>query len=506
MRELSTYVRNAGDVDDANQFMLTKYPKLKQAINARRNLARCFRELDFFAQIPSTCDRLREELQSCEWTTHEWSTLRSVCREHVELEIFLVEAEAGMKKRLDEEEETAQTATTKQSRKSRNKKFGRQAFSNTGLRRDHELIDRFLQEHVQNVWELGDEIRMRIMSGIASSFELAMNNPGGMVALCEAVEVYQSANDDYKAVHGVEAGKSQTLRFTDMRAAALGELYKDFEARGLDIFRELTMQAADVAEEEEASNQQFSAVLRAANELASEIGIVRDRVVPCFPPNWYLEILWTTCVAHVCSNNILQQIGGPDGHKLPDLTVTQLLDLVAWVENFREIIQESFPNIGDINHSKTYLDKPPQLLVDDGKKVDVEVAKDSLAWVNKTLWDVHDLAKDEFLFRTKEQTEEWLNNVYKYVNHVVCSSPSAAVTEFVFLFCFQCGSHQDRNIRRAAPHVLVRGCLFPCRGAVANDPRAPDAPIRSPGSGGGRDLQEFVRKADCLSRSILHRL
>jgi hypothetical protein len=98
LRELSTYVSNAGDVDQANTFMLTKYPKLKQAINARRNLARCFRELDFFSQIPTTCDRLREELQSCEWTAHEWSTLRSVCREHVELEIFLVEAEAGMKK------------------------------------------------------------------------------------------------------------------------------------------------------------------------------------------------------------------------------------------------------------------------------------------------------------------------------------------------------------------------------------------------------------------------
>jgi hypothetical protein len=260
---------------------------------------------------------------------------------------------------------------------------------------------------------------MRIMSGIASSFELAINNPAGMVALCEAVEVYQTANDDYKSVHGIEAGKSQNLRFTDMRAAALGELYKDFETRGLDIFRDLTMQAADVAEEEEASNRQFSAVLRAANELASEIGVVRDRVVPCFPPNWYLDILWTTCVAHVCSNNILQQIGGPEGHKLPDLSVTQLLDLVAWVETFREIIQESFPTIAEIAHSKTYLDKPPQLLVDDGKKVDVEVAKDSLAWVNRTLWDIHDLAKDEFLFRTKEQTEEWLNNVYAYVVSLV---------------------------------------------------------------------------------------
>lgn len=412
LRELSTYVSNAADVDQANQFMLTKYPKLKQAINARRNLARCFRELDFFAQIPSTCDRLREELQSCEWTAHEWSTLRSVCREHVELEIFLVEAEAGMKKRLEEDEETGRK---KDQRKKKNK-YGRQAFVGAGSTSDKaDLIDKFLHEHVENVWELGDEIRMRIMSGIGTAFDLAMNNPAGMVALVEAVEVYQSANDDYKAVHGEEAGRSQNLRFTDMRAAALGELYKDFETRGLDVFRELTMQAADIAEEDEAANRQFSAVLRAANELTSEIGVVREQMVPCFPPNWQIEVLWTTCVAHVCSNNILQQIGGPEGHKLPDLIVTQLLDLVAWVENFREIIEESFPNIGSITSKRTYLDKPPKLLQADNKTVDVEVAKDSLAWVNNVLWDVHDLAKDEFLFRTKEQTEEWLVNVYKYV-------------------------------------------------------------------------------------------
>lgn len=421
LRELSTYVSNPEKVQEANQFLLTKYPKLKQAINARRNLARCFRELDFFSQIPSTCDRLREELHAGEWTAHEWSSLRSVCREHVELEIFLVEAEAGLKTRMDEEG----------NRGSRNK-FGRQAFASVGLQKDKELIDKFLGEQVENVWELGDEIRLRIMSGMGSAFELAMDNPAGMVALVEAVEVYETANHEYKAVHGVEAGRSQNLRFTDMRAAALGELYKDFEGRGLEVFRELTHQAADIAEDdEEASNKQFSAVIRSANELTSEIGMVKEQMAPCFPPNWSIETLWTTCVAHVCSTNILQQIGGAEGHKLPDLTVTQLLDLVAWVENFREIIEETFPTIGSISAKRTYFNKAPELLVDGGKAVDLDAAKDSLAWVNNTLWDVHDLAKDEFLFRTKEQTEEWLENVYEYVFDRMCCYCATPVTHFL---------------------------------------------------------------------------
>ena len=423
LRELSTYVSNASDVEQTSQFMLTKYPKLKQAINARRNLARCFRELDFFAQIPSTCDRLREELHAGEWTVHEWSSLRSVTREHVELEIFLVEAEAGMKKRLMEEEAEEKVNKKQQQQQQRRGSsaghFGRNAFQQSGLgnmTNNNTLIDRFLEEHVQNVWELGDEIRLRIMSGISTAFDLAMNNPAGMVALVEAVEVYETANADYKAVHGEDAGNSKlnhNLRFTDMRPAALAELYKDFETRGLDVFRELTMQAADVAEEEEAANKQFSAVLRASNELASEIGIVKEQMAPCFPANWGITVLWTTCVAHVCSTNILQQIGGPDGHKLPDLTVTQLLDLVAWVENFREIIEDAFPHIGSIASKRTYLHKPPKLLHENSKTIDIELAKDSLAWVNNTLYDVHDLAKDEFLLRTTEQTEAWLANVYE---------------------------------------------------------------------------------------------
>jgi len=65
-----------------------------------------------------------------------------------------------------------------------------------------------------------------------------------MVALVEAVEVYETAAEEYKAVHGVEAGSIQNLRFTDMRSAALSSLYKDMEIRGMDVFKDLTMQVS----------------------------------------------------------------------------------------------------------------------------------------------------------------------------------------------------------------------------------------------------------------------
>lgn len=297
LRELSTYIGGVGNnvANDGNTvggdeislatetsavknnmmarsqtFMLTNYPKLKKAINARRNLARCFRELDFYSQIPLTCDRLREDLHQAEWTDIEWSSLREVSREHVELEIFLVEAESGMKKRIEEEirgGRSRENGDDYESPTSRRSHIGRAgtkgsksgnsmsiSSSAMGKIQNYEEVDNFLHEHVKNVWELGDEIRMRIMSGIGGAFELATNNPAGLVALVEAVEVYETANEEYKSVHGEEAGKmgsgsksssyksgnkAQNLRFTDMRASALKQMYQDFELRGLEMFREV---------------------------------------------------------------------------------------------------------------------------------------------------------------------------------------------------------------------------------------------------------------------------
>ncbi|KAL3917707.1 MAG: hypothetical protein SGILL_004586 [Bacillariaceae sp.] len=477
LRELSTYISNTGDVQSTRSqtFMLTRYPKLKKAINARRNLARCFRELDFYSQIPLTCDRLREELHSAEWTEVEWSSLREVSREHVELEIFLVEAEAGMKKRIDEEAEENQKSQAglpqdprRSSITSGNDRYQRHSsFIPKGGITNYEEVDNFLHEHVKNVWELGDEIRMRIMSGIGSAFELAMNNPVGLVALIEAVEVYETANEEYKTVHGEEAGGSnQNLRFTDMRASALKQMYQDFELRGLEIFREVheVAQERGADEDEEAANDYFNSILRACNGLTGEISFVQNQMSPCFPEYWALEMLWSTCVAHVCSKQILDQIGGTEGHKLPDLSVTQLLDLVAWIETFRSTIEESFPNIGEHISKKTYFDKPPALLQEDNRNVDMDVAKDSLAWANNMLWEVHDLSKDEFLFRTKEQTNEWFDNVYEADHTKSQTSEGRLITslgEDVYSVAgVQLRTIRERLTRRSEALVQSVGIIF----------------------------------------------
>jgi hypothetical protein len=425
LRELATYISSGykkdggiATTDSKDGLLLADYPRLKRAINARRNIFRCFRELEFFSQIPLTCDRLREELHQGEWTDNEWNTIRNVCMEHVELEILLVEAEAGMKAWLDDEEGGDDDSSMPSIRSNKSLKRtwkGRQQAAI--LAGNHQVVDNFLSQHVKNVWELGEEIRMRILSGVGSAFDLALQNPAGMVALVEAVEVYERAAEQYKASRGYGDddsgnGDKNLLHFTDMRAAALAQLYQDFELRGLEVFRAIHMQAADIAEEDDALSSQFNAVLRAATELVTEIDVVKNQMAPCFASHWHVEMLWSSCVAHVCSNQIIQQIGGPDGQHLPELNVTQLLDLVAWVEFYNETIEDAFPSIGSINAKKTYFDERPDLFAGNEKVVNMENAKDSLAWVNNMLWDVHRMAQDEFLLRTRSQTDAWITKVY----------------------------------------------------------------------------------------------
>mmetsp|Transcript_13619 Transcript_13619/g.15134 ORF Transcript_13619/g.15134 Transcript_13619/m.15134 type:complete len:456 (-) Transcript_13619:2142-3509(-) len=230
---------------------LTHYPKLKTATNAKRNLQRCFKELDFFAQIPVVCARLRETLTKCEWTEHEWTTLRDVGKEHVDLQLFLVEAEAGMKARLREEEQTLPpqfqlSPPSTSNRPSAMFKRGN-SFRYAPAYNNHDSVDHFLKEHVQNVWEVGDEIRMRVLSGIASVLDLSQSDPAGMVALVEAVEVYECAADEFQRVHGKDNDALESsLRnnrshnsIIDMRRSALEQLAEVFEARVGEIFESM---------------------------------------------------------------------------------------------------------------------------------------------------------------------------------------------------------------------------------------------------------------------------
>ena len=304
-----------------------------------RNTIRCFGELDFASHVISTCDRLRDDLHSAEGTAEEWSTIRNVSMEHAKLEAAA---------------------------------------------------------HLQCVWKLGNEIRVRIISGFSSAFELAMNgNPSGAADLVEAAEMYERAAETFEKkwnVPGNIGSGVDWLGFKNMRAA---ELYHDFELRGVEKFRGLT---------------NLDDVLQTATELVSEVNIVKHHIAPCFASHWHVEALWSSAVAQVSTSHILHHTGG-HCENLPDLTVTQLLELVAWIEYFHETISETFPEVASIHITrKTHFEECPALFAGDERLVNMQNARESLAWDN--LREVHKLALEEFLVRTRNQTDEWLDKVY----------------------------------------------------------------------------------------------
>ena len=147
--------------------------------------------------------------------------------------------------------------------------------------------------------------------------------------------------------------------------------------------------------------------MSACNHLASEITLVKKQIAPIVPASWEVDILWTARVAQICSEQILNTIGGYQGEHLGDLTVTELLNLVAWVESLRESLQLAFQKRDDESVSAGSTNSR-----DRQRHVDTKIANDALEQARKMLWRVHDLSKDEFLLRTKVQTDEWLDNVY----------------------------------------------------------------------------------------------
>jgi hypothetical protein len=79
----------------------------------------------------------------------------------------------------------------------------------------HRSID-FFEEHIKNVWELGYEMKFRVLSGMGMTFDLALNKLAGIVAPVEALEFYEVAGEEYKAVSGDQHSHDECLNFTDM--------------------------------------------------------------------------------------------------------------------------------------------------------------------------------------------------------------------------------------------------------------------------------------------------
>jgi hypothetical protein len=192
------------------------------------------------------------------------------------------------------------------------------------------------------------------------------------------------------------------------------ELYQQTELRAFQVFHEIHMHAADIADENNAEKTRFNAVLRAATELIIDIDSdsVRNNMNMTIPPADD-DAIQTLAVAHVCYHQILQEIGGSNRQNLPNFIIIQLLVLMTWIEFFQESVEEVFPGISkNVNFSDdTRRSRSNSFLYPNGD-LNMENAINSLSWESNILRGVHRLIQDEFLLQTRQQADEWISKVY----------------------------------------------------------------------------------------------
>jgi hypothetical protein len=232
LRELSTYVLVTNTDEMVQSKALAKCPKLKRVNHARRNLKKCFQELEYYSEIPLLCERLREELR--QWSgTIDPTTLQCVSQDHVDLQVCLLETEAAFKHRM--EEDTMQNYHRRRGGADDN-------WLQQRRRNNHNQVKKFMHHRTRIVWEVGDGIRTKIMAGIGRAFDEAMvGRPEGLTAMIEAVELYETVHERVPVLkssgHYKNSGRS--LGLVTMRPAALKQLFLHFELRGLQVFREV---------------------------------------------------------------------------------------------------------------------------------------------------------------------------------------------------------------------------------------------------------------------------
>ncbi len=242
------------------------------------------------------------------------------------------------------------------------------------------------------------------------------------------------------------------------------------------------------------SSREFNATMQVANHLIAEIHdykfhVMEDGDSDDNSSSGGVEenVLKSVAYGEVCLHTMLQLVGGPDGKNLSNLTINQLLDLIVWIEFFRKVLLEANPEIKKIGFTlqRIYLHEKPHFTFPQEQQIsqhelqeisnDGDVNEDKrnisteafntelialLAWIHNMSWEVHRLAQDEFLLRTRRTTDKWLNQIYSKHYEVWQTKEGRLITnlcEDVFaMVSLQMKTMQER-LTDSAPDALVIG-------------------------------------------------
>jgi len=72
----------------------------------------------------------------------------------------------------------------------------------------------------------------------------------------------------------------------------------------------------------------FLAVLNGTTALLGDTNFVQTEMLPCFPGDWDVGILWVSAMSKVCCDNLLNTIGGQDANRIYNLSVGNMMNLI----------------------------------------------------------------------------------------------------------------------------------------------------------------------------------
>ena len=392
------------DPDDGEKEFATflgefqEHPRLQSLLAGRDNLHNVFEQVDMFCTIPEICDRLYQEMSD------EPLALRDVCKQHNQLQVMLVEIEADLKDRMDDAAIEVLSGRRRGSTSHLHSHCFVPSYPN------HGGVDDFLSKPSKLVWDLGYRLHHRLMERLKGIHRL---RPNEIEALVESVELYEQTSKEKTRARPNSDNKKRAarLKLEPLRQVALYTLVEAFEYRCYQVIQTLQEQAADDAQSQDGEHIQFNAIHEAATMLLDQVESLQNLVEPYVPTPWHVTALWMLCVATVSSQFMLQQIGGQEGNNLELMAVTQLLDLLSWIEHFRNKVDQIFPEIIRDCITKTKFVCVAELL--DDRDITDATVKECLVSVLHVLWDIHRLTHDQLMMRTQLQTHAWLENVYK---------------------------------------------------------------------------------------------
>lgn len=343
---------------------IEKYPPIVQsAVNARLNIGRIFAEVDYFNKIPETCHRLAIELAQ---TGEDWDQVKDIVDDHVTMQSFLVELVLSWLERPG----------------------------------DKRKVEAYLAPSIRAVRELGHLLRSKLLGGIGLAFgEGDANNVKSIVA---AMQLYEHEVEEFQGRSEAHTKIAKAIMVTGIRKIAMERILEDCDSRAHEIFHCFQEDAADDAASTTAEQVGFEAVIQGCEMMLEAIDLVNAELIPLFPLTWNVFPIWTACVGSVCSQHLLQRIGGQEGSNLAFMTPNQLLKAMVWIEAFREKV--GFSRINLDNYRPDFVTAQDLMQGDMGHK--------SLARVVSVLWDLHRLIERQFLIATQVQTNQWLESVF----------------------------------------------------------------------------------------------